>query len=61
MTKLIGYVRVSRIAGREGDSFISPDVQRERIEAHARRMDMRSCHGRLTLINRAVVITASNR
>lgn len=30
--RLIGYVRVSRIAGREGESFISPDVQRERIE-----------------------------
>ena len=26
-----GYIRVSRRAGREGDSFISPDVQRERI------------------------------
>jgi site-specific DNA recombinase len=32
---LIGYVRVSRVGGREGESFISPDVQRERIEAHA--------------------------
>jgi DNA invertase Pin-like site-specific DNA recombinase len=36
MADLIGYIRVSRIAGREGDSFISPDVQRERIEAHAK-------------------------
>jgi DNA invertase Pin-like site-specific DNA recombinase len=36
MTKLIGYVRVSRVAGREGDSFISPEIQRERIEAHAK-------------------------
>jgi len=26
-----GYIRVSRRGGREGDSFISPDVQRERI------------------------------
>lgn len=34
--RLIGYVRVSRVAGREGDSFISPDVQRERIEQLAR-------------------------
>jgi DNA invertase Pin-like site-specific DNA recombinase len=33
--RLIGYVRVSRVAGREGDSFISPAVQRERIEAQA--------------------------
>ena len=33
--RLIGYVRVSRVAGREGDGFISPSVQRERIEAFA--------------------------
>lgn len=33
--RLIGYVRVSRVAGREGDSFISPDAQKERIEALA--------------------------
>ena len=33
--RLIGYIRVSRVAGREGDSFISPDVQRERIKAMA--------------------------
>jgi len=32
---LIGYVRVSRVAGREGERFISPDVQRERIEKQA--------------------------
>ncbi len=30
--RLVGYVRVSRVAGREGDTFISPAVQRERIE-----------------------------
>jgi site-specific DNA recombinase len=35
MKRLIGYVRVSRVAGREGESFISPEVQRERIEALA--------------------------
>jgi DNA invertase Pin-like site-specific DNA recombinase len=33
--RLVGYVRVSRVAGREGDSFISPAVQRERIERFA--------------------------
>jgi site-specific DNA recombinase len=33
--RLIGYIRVSRVAGREGESFISPTVQRERIEAQA--------------------------
>lgn len=31
-----GYVRVSRVGGRDGDRFISPDVQREQIEAWAR-------------------------
>lgn len=33
--ELLGYIRVSRVGGREGDSFISPDVQRERIVAYA--------------------------
>jgi site-specific DNA recombinase len=33
--KLDAYVRVSKVAGREGESFISPTVQRERIEAWA--------------------------
>lgn len=33
--RLIGYIRVSRVAGREGDSFISPITQRERIERYA--------------------------
>ena len=30
------YVRVSVVGGREGDSFISPSVQREQVEAWAR-------------------------
>jgi DNA invertase Pin-like site-specific DNA recombinase len=34
--RLVGYVRVSRVGGREGDSFISPDVQRDAVEAYAR-------------------------
>src|SRR4051794_14104706 len=34
--RLIGYVRVSRVAGREGESFQSPAVQRERVEAYVR-------------------------
>jgi site-specific DNA recombinase len=34
--RLIGYIRVSRVAGREGESFISPTDQRERIEAQAK-------------------------
>lgn len=33
--RLVGYVRVSRIAGREGESFISTSVQRERCEGFA--------------------------
>lgn len=33
---LDGYIRVSRVAGREGDTFISPDVQRDQIETWAR-------------------------
>src|SRR3954454_800499 len=34
--RLDGYVRVSRVAGRAGESFISPKVQRERIAAYAK-------------------------
>ncbi|HWK28177.1 MAG TPA: recombinase family protein [Solirubrobacter sp.] len=33
--KLDGYIRVSATRGREGDSFISPDQQREKIEQWA--------------------------
>jgi DNA invertase Pin-like site-specific DNA recombinase len=33
--RLDAYVRVSKVAGRSGDSFISPTVQKERIEAWA--------------------------
>jgi site-specific DNA recombinase len=35
-----GYIRVSRRAGREGESFISPDVQREKIAAWAKLHDV---------------------
>src|SRR5213080_5578407 len=31
-----GYIRVSRRAGREGESFISPEVQRKKISAWAK-------------------------
>jgi site-specific DNA recombinase len=34
--RLIGYIRVSQVKGREGESFISPDVQRERIAGMAK-------------------------
>src|SRR4051812_21885436 len=30
---VIGYIRVSRVGGREGDSFLSPDLQREQHAA----------------------------
>jgi site-specific DNA recombinase len=33
--RLDAYVRVSKVAGREGESFISPTVQKERIETWA--------------------------
>jgi site-specific DNA recombinase len=33
---LDGYLRVSRIGGRNGERFISPAAQREKVEAHAR-------------------------
>lgn len=35
LKRAAGYVRVSAVGGREGDSFLSPDVQREKIEAWA--------------------------
>src|ERR1041385_5122088 len=34
-SRVDGYIRVSRRAGREGESFISPEVQRQRIEGWA--------------------------
>jgi DNA invertase Pin-like site-specific DNA recombinase len=33
---LDGYIRVSQVAGREGERFISPSVQREQIDSWAR-------------------------
>lgn len=33
--RLVGCVRVSRVSGRHGDSFISPRQQRDRIKSHA--------------------------
>jgi hypothetical protein len=34
--RMDGYVRVSRVAGREGPGYISPSVQREQIEGWAK-------------------------
>lgn len=44
--KLDGYIRVSRVNGREGDNFISPDVQRDQIErwAQLRGVDIVAWH-----------------
>ena len=36
MKRVAGYVRVSRVAGRTGDSFQSPDAQEESIRAHCK-------------------------
>jgi site-specific DNA recombinase len=36
--RLDGYVRVSRIGGREGEGYISPDVQREAITTYAQEL-----------------------
>jgi DNA invertase Pin-like site-specific DNA recombinase len=33
--KLDGYIRVSQVGGREGESFLSPDLQRKQIESWA--------------------------
>jgi DNA invertase Pin-like site-specific DNA recombinase len=39
-----GYVRVSRRAGREGESFISPEVQRQKIEGWAKLNEVEIVH-----------------
>lgn len=36
--RLLGYIRVSRIGGREGEGYISPAIQREAIEGYAREL-----------------------
>jgi DNA invertase Pin-like site-specific DNA recombinase len=38
---VVGYVRVSRVSGREGDTFISPELQRESIERVCKREDLK--------------------
>ncbi len=37
MAHLDAYIRVSKVAGRSGDSFISPELQRQQIEEYAKR------------------------
>src|SRR5262245_57707927 len=41
--RMDGYVRVSRVGGREGPGYMSPDVQREAIERWA---DLQGRHDR---------------
>jgi len=36
MAAMDGYVRVSRVAGRKGESYISPKVQRDKITGWAK-------------------------
>jgi hypothetical protein len=45
----IGIIRVSRVAGRDGESFVSPTEQRQRIEAECKRAGFtaRGCRGGL--------------
>jgi DNA invertase Pin-like site-specific DNA recombinase len=40
MRRAIGIVRVSQTAGRAGESFTSPETQRERIEAECERQGL---------------------
>jgi DNA invertase Pin-like site-specific DNA recombinase len=37
--KLGGYIRVSRVGGREGEGYISPDLQRQAISTYAAEMN----------------------
>jgi DNA invertase Pin-like site-specific DNA recombinase len=39
-----GYIRVSRVAGRAGESFISPDIQRKKIQAWAELHEVEIVH-----------------
>lgn len=39
--RLDGYIRVSQVRGREGERFISPSVQRQRVQAYAKAQDHR--------------------
>ena len=40
MAAMDGYVRVSRVAGRKGESYISPKVQRDKITGWAKLHDV---------------------
>ncbi len=67
--KAIGIVRVSQVNGREGESFASPDEQRERIEAACERdgielldvLDELDVSGGTALAKRAGLRTAVER
>ncbi len=38
MKRLAGYIRVSKVNGREGESFHSPEKQRAEVEARAKQL-----------------------
>src|SRR5258706_15377326 len=40
MAAMDGYVRVPRVAGRKGESYISPKVQRDKISGWAKLQDV---------------------
>jgi DNA invertase Pin-like site-specific DNA recombinase len=42
--RAVGYVRVSHVGGREGDSFHSPELQRQQVEAGASRFGYEVTH-----------------
>jgi site-specific DNA recombinase len=42
--RAVGIIRVSRVKGREGESFASPEIQRERIEAACERDGLSLIH-----------------
>lgn len=46
MVPVVGYVRASRVAGRGGDSFLSPELQRQHIADVARREGLDVVEGR---------------
>jgi DNA invertase Pin-like site-specific DNA recombinase len=38
--RAVAYIRVSRVGGRSGDSFISPEIQEDAISAMAQRLGL---------------------
>src|SRR5688572_19358487 len=57
MRRAVGYVRVSSVRGREGDSFLSPKLQRQSVEQGATRhgYELASVYEELDVSGRAGV------